>query len=128
MRHAELMTLPTVHHTVSEVGGRLRPGRGPADLLRASFPPASITGAPKIRAMEVAVLEERFRRGPCMGSIGWISLDGDLELSVAIRTAVASEGSVWYLAGCGITCESVPEEELAESEAKALAFRRALQF
>jgi para-aminobenzoate synthetase component 1 len=127
-RHAELMTLPTVHHTVSEVIGRLRPGCGPADLLRASFPPASISGAPKIRAMEVAALEEGFRRGPCMGSIGWISLDGDLELSVAIRTAVAAEGNVWYLAGCGITCESVPEEELAESEAKAAAFRRALEF
>jgi para-aminobenzoate synthetase component 1 len=127
-RHAELMTLPTVHHTVSEVTGRLRPDCGPADLLRASFPPASITGAPKIRAMEVAALEEKFRRGPCMGSIGWISVDGDLELSVAIRTAVADEGSVWYLAGCGITCESVPEEELAESEAKAAAFRRALEF
>jgi para-aminobenzoate synthetase component 1 len=127
MRHAELMTLPTVHHTVSEVTGRLRPGCGPADLLRASFPPASITGAPKIHAMEVTALEEGFRRGPCMGSIGWISLDGDLELSVGIRTAVAAEQTVWYLAGCGITCESIPDEELAESEAKAAAFRRALQ-
>jgi anthranilate/para-aminobenzoate synthase component I len=125
-RHAELMTLPTVHHTFSEVTSQLRPGCGPADLLRAAFPPASISGAPKIRAMEVAALEEGYRRGPCMGSIGWIGMNGDMELSVAIRTAVASCGRVYYLAGCGITSESVPQEELAESEAKAAAFLRAL--
>jgi para-aminobenzoate synthetase component I len=125
-RHAELVTLPTVHHTFSEVTGELRADCGPADLLRACFPPASISGAPKIRAMEVAALEEGFRRGPAMGSIGWIGFNGDMELSVAIRTAVASEGRVRYLAGCGITAESVPEEELAESEAKATAFLRAL--
>ncbi len=125
-RHAELMTLPTVHHTFSEVTGELRADCGPADLLRACFPPASISGAPKIRAMEVAALEEGFRRGPAMGNIGWIGLNGDMELSVAIRTAVASENRVRYLAGCGITAESVPEEELAESQAKAAAFFRAL--
>ncbi|HEY7389694.1 MAG TPA: anthranilate synthase component I family protein [Bryobacteraceae bacterium] len=125
-RHTELMTLPTVHHTFSEVTGRLRPEYGPADLLRAAFPPASISGAPKIRAMEVAALEESYRRGPCMGSIGWIGMNGDMELSVAIRTAVADRGRVYYLAGCGITAESMPEEELAESEAKAAAFLRAL--
>ncbi len=125
-RHAMLCSLPTVHHTYSVVSGELRSGYGPVDLLRASFPPASITGAPKIHAMEVAAVEEGFRRGPAMGSIGWISLGGDMELSVAIRTAIASEGRIWYLAGCGITADSVPEEELAESEAKAVAFRGAL--
>ena len=125
-RHAELMTLPTVHHTYSEVSGELREDCGAADLLRASFPPASITGAPKIRAMEVAAEEEGFRRGAAMGAIGWISTNGEMELSVAIRTAAASAGRVWYLAGCGITADSVPHEELQESEAKAAAFRRAL--
>lgn len=125
-RHAELMPLPTVQHTYSEVSGRLRADCGPADLLRACFPPASITGAPKIRAMELAALEEGYRRGPAMGSIGWISLDGDMEWSVAIRTAVAAKGRIWYLAGCGITAESVPEEELAESDVKAAAFLEAL--
>jgi para-aminobenzoate synthetase component 1 len=124
-RHAELMTLPTVHHTYSEVTAVLREDRGAADLLRACFPPASITGAPKIRAMQVAAEEEGCRRGPAMGAIGWISMGGDLELSVAIRTAAASEGRVRYLAGCGITAESVPAEELEESEAKAAAFRQA---
>jgi para-aminobenzoate synthetase component 1 len=125
-KHAALMTIPTLHHTYSEVTGILRDQCGPAELLRASFPPASITGAPKIRAMEIAAEEEGYRRGPAMGAIGWISLAGDLELSVAIRTATASKGRVSYLAGCGITAESLPEEELAESEAKAVAFRRAL--
>src|SRR5262249_5300366 len=116
-RHAELMTLPTVHHTVSTVEGRLRDGLGPADLLRATFPPASITGAPKIRAMALlGALEER-RRGPAMGALGWISFGGDLELSVAIRTAVAARGRIAYHAGCGIVADSEPEAELAESSA-----------
>ncbi len=126
-RHAELMTLPTVHHTYSEVTGVLRDDCSGADLLRASFPPASITGAPKIRAMQVAAEEEGYLRGPAMGAIGWISMAGDLELSVGIRTAAASGGHLSYLAGCGITAESVPLEELEESEAKAAAFRRALE-
>lgn len=126
MRHAELIRLATVHHTVSTVIGRLRDGVNVADLLRATFPPASITGAPKIRAMEVALEEEGQRRGPCMGSIGWISLDGQLELSVAIRTAVVSGGRVSYHAGGGITAGSDPERELEETCHKARAFVWAL--
>ncbi|MFY9820024.1 MAG: chorismate-binding protein [Thermoanaerobaculia bacterium] len=124
--HAELMTLPTVHHTVSTVRGRLRPDTGPAGLLRATFPPASITGAPKIRAMAVIAAEEERRRGPAMGALGWISLGGDLDLAVAIRTAAAARGRIAYHAGCGIVADSDPEQELAESTAKALAFLAAL--
>lgn len=124
--HAELMTLPTVHHTVSTVQGRLRPGITPADLLRATFPPASITGAPKIQAMAVIAAEEPRRRGPAMGALGWISLGGDLDLAVAIRTAAVAKGRVAYHAGCGIVADSDPELELAESAAKARAFLTAL--
>ena len=124
--HAELATLPTLHHTVSTVRGRLLPGRGPADLLRASFPPASITGAPKIRAMSILAGEEEARRGPAMGAFGWISLNGDLELSVAIRTAVCARGRIAYHAGCGIVADSEPELELEESAVKARAFLTAL--
>ena len=124
--HAELMTLPTVHHTVSKIVGQLRPDVTLPDVLRACSPAASISGAPKIRAIELAAAQEGFRRGPCMGSIGWISLDGRMELSVAIRTAVASAGRLWYLAGCGITAESEPRAEFAESQSKAAAFERAL--
>jgi para-aminobenzoate synthetase component 1 len=124
--HAELMTLPTLHHTVSTVRGRLRPDAGPADLLRASFPPASITGAPKIQAMAVIAAEEERRRGPAMGALGWISLNGDLDLAVAIRTAATARGKIAYHAGCGIVADSDPESEFAESVAKARAFLSAL--
>ena len=124
--HAELVTLPTVHHTVSTVRGRLLPEAGPADLLRAAFPAASISGAPKIQALAVAAASEERRRGPAMGAFGWIGMNGDLELAVAIRTAVAARGRVAYHAGCGITAESDPEEEWAESAAKARAFLEAL--
>ena len=124
--HAELVSLPTLHHTVSTVRGRLLPDRNPADLLRASFPPASITGAPKIRAMSVLAGEEEVRRGPAMGAFGWISLSGDLELSVAIRTAVHAKGKVAYHAGCGIVADSDPELEYEESAVKARAFLTAL--
>lgn len=128
--HAELMTLPTVHHTVSAIRGRLRPDVTPADLLRASFPPASITGAPKIQAMAVIAAEEPRRRGPAMGALGWISLGGDLDLAVAIRTAAVSafrgKRHVAYHAGCGIVADSDPELEWDESAAKARAFLAAL--
>ncbi|MES1244654.1 MAG: anthranilate synthase component I family protein [Acidobacteriota bacterium] len=124
--HAELVSLPTVHHTVSTVRGRLLPGTRPADLLRASFPPASITGAPKIRAMSILAGEEELRRGPAMGAFGWISLAGDLELAVAIRTAVCARDRVAYHAGCGIVADSEPELEFEESAVKAKAFLTAL--
>jgi anthranilate/para-aminobenzoate synthase component I len=127
--HAELVTLPTLHHTVSTVRGRLLPQSDPAALLRASFPPASITGAPKIRAMSILAGEEERRRGPAMGAFGWISLAGDLELAVAIRTAVFSGGArgrIAYHAGCGIVADSDPELELEESAVKARAFLTAL--
>lgn len=124
--HAELVSLPTVHHTVSTVRGRLRQDLGLADLLRASFPPASITGAPKIRAMSILTGEEEVRRGPAMGAFGWISLAGDLELSVAIRTAVHARGRIAYHAGCGIVADSDPELEYEESAVKARAFLTAL--
>ena len=126
VEHARLMTLPTVHQLVSTVRGRLRAGLGPADLLRAAFPAASISGAPKIEAMRTILQEEAQARGPCMGAIGRISLDGDMELSVAIRTAFTFDDRVRYYAGCGITSDSVPALEFVESEAKALAFVRAL--
>lgn len=125
--HADLMRLPTLVHTVSTVTGRLRTDSGGvAGLLRASFPPASISGAPKIHAMEVALAEEQRRRGPCMGAVGWISMDGEAELSVAIRTAVAGRGRVAYETGCGITANSQAAQEVEETRHKAWAFLRAL--
>lgn len=124
--HATLMTLPTVHHSYSTVRGALKSDTSSVDLLRAAFPPASISGAPKIEAMRVAMREEQQLRGPAMGAIGWISLQGDMELSVAIRTAFVAANKVRYYAGCGITADSVPSDEFEESAHKAAAFRRAL--
>ncbi len=127
-QHGEVVTLPTLHHTMSTIRGRLR-GTGPeaaVELLRAAFPPASITGAPKIRAVTVAAAEEERRRGPAMGALGWISLGGEMDLAVAIRTAVAAHGRVAYHAGCGIVVDSDPELEYEESAVKARAFLTAL--
>jgi len=124
--HATVLTLPSLHHTVSRVSGTLRPDVGLVDLLRASFPAASITGAPKIAAMKAVHELERQKRGPCMGAIGWISLTGEMELSVAIRTAFTDAGKVIYLAGCGITSDSQPVQELRESQAKAKSFVNSL--
>jgi para-aminobenzoate synthetase component 1 len=124
--HASLLTLPSIHHTYSRVSGRLKRDSTVADLLKASFPPASITGAPKIAAVQAALREEGSGRGPCMGAIGWISMKGDLELSVAIRTAFTEGESIHYMAGCGVTSGSIPEAELVESQVKASAFITAL--
>jgi len=126
VEHAALMRLPTVHHLFSTVKGRLRQDAGTVDLLRAAFPAASITGAPKIEAIRVAMREEGQLRGPCMGAIGWISMDGRMELSVAIRTAFVADGRVRYYAGCGITSDSIASSEFVESRHKAAAFVRAL--
>lgn len=122
----ELMYLPGVLHTRARVSGRLRQGADAVDLLRASFPPGSITGAPKIQAMAVAAGEEERIRGPAMGAIGWIDADGDLDLSVAIRTAAMGNGILAYHAGCGIVADSDPQTELEESRTKAHALLEAL--
>lgn len=124
--HRAAMTLPTVHHTYSVVAAELLPATSTLRLLRAAFPPASITGAPKIQAMRVAYAEEPCRRGVAMGSIGWIDPGGDMELSVAIRTATLTDGRVTYHAGCGIVAHSSPEEELEETVAKALPLLQAI--
>ncbi len=124
-----LQSLPNVHHLVSTVTGQLRPGLGPADLLRATLPPGSITGAPKVQAMKViAGLEPA--RGPFFGSIFWAGADGAMESSVLIRTAAFTQArdgwDVEARAGAGIVWDSDPVEERRETEAKIDAVRRAL--
>jgi para-aminobenzoate synthetase component I len=117
-----LETHPSVHHLVSTVEGRLNEGLGPVDLLRATVPGGSITGAPKIRAMEILRELEPVRRGVYTGALGLIEFSGDLTLSVAIRTAVLREGWACYGVGGGITLASDPAAEWRESLAKALPF------
>ena len=125
-RFAELESHPTVHHLVSAVAGRLRPGVGLAALLQATFPGGSITGAPKVRAMEIIRELEPWPRGPYTGVFGLFHPSGDLELGLAIRTAVVSDGTVRWHAGGGIVADSDPERELAEAWLKTAALRLAL--
>ncbi|MFY3743265.1 aminodeoxychorismate synthase component I [Anaeromyxobacter sp. Red801] len=117
---------PSVHHLVATVRGRLAPGRGVCDLLRAAFPAASITGAPKIRAMEIVDELEPVARGVYTGSIGYLGFQGTADLNVAIRTLVVAGGAVHLHAGGGIVADSAPEAEHAEAELKARNLIRAL--
>lgn len=116
-----LETYASVHHLVSVVTGRLRDGLGVADLLRASFPGGSITGAPKLRAMEIITELERHARGVYCGSIGWIGFSGDADFNIAIRTATIAKGKAVFQAGGGITALSDPQAEYEETLTKARA-------
>src|SRR5215203_1587511 len=109
----------TVHHLVSTVVGDLNAGVDPLELLRAAFPGGSITGAPKLRAMEIIAELEPSQRGVYCGSIGYWSLSGELDTSIAIRTAVVRNGRVYFSAGGGIVADSDPELEYAETLDKA---------
>jgi para-aminobenzoate synthetase component 1 len=109
----------TVHHLVSTVVGQLRPGADALDLLRAAFPGGSITGAPKVRAMEIIAELEPSARGVYCGAIGYLSLSGALDTSIPIRTAVAQDGRVYLSAGGGIVADSDAEQEYRETLDKA---------
>ncbi|MBB6255248.1 para-aminobenzoate synthetase component 1 [Nitrospirillum iridis] len=116
----------TVHHLTSVVTAQLRPGLGPVDLLRAAFPGGSVTGAPKLRAMEIIHEVEPARRGPYCGSVMWIGWDGAMDSSIVIRTAAVAGNRVQVQAGGGIVADSDPEEEYQESLTKAKAILTAL--
>jgi para-aminobenzoate synthetase component 1 len=122
-----LESYATVFHLVSTVVGRMRPGLGAVDLLRASFPGGSITGAPKIRAMEIIAELEPTQRGPYCGSVGWLGFDGGMDTSITIRTYAIKDGWVTFQAGGGIVADSDPAAEYEESLAKARALIAALQ-
>jgi para-aminobenzoate synthetase component 1 len=125
----EIESHPTVHHLVSTVSGRAMEGAGPADLLAATFPPGSITGAPKHQAMKVIAGQEP-PRGPWCGSLFHIEDDGRMTASVLIRTASFNRSRDGWrfraLAGAGIVADSEPAAELAETDAKIRALREAL--
>jgi para-aminobenzoate synthetase component I len=104
---------------VSTVVGELNEGIDALDLLRAAFPGGSITGAPKLRAMEIIAELEPSQRGVYCGSIGYWSVTGDLDTNIAIRTATARKGRVYFSAGGGIVADSEPEQEYRESLDKA---------
>src|SRR5262249_51557355 len=96
----------TVHHLVSEVSGQLRPGLGPIDLLRAAFPGGSVTGAPKVRAMQIIAELEPTARGPYCGSLGYIGFDGTMDTSILIRTFTVGKGWMQFPVGGGIVADS----------------------
>ena len=129
VRVPELFALeryPTVHHLVSTVVGTLAPGTDALDLLRAAFPGGSITGAPKARAMEIIAELEPSERGVYCGAIGYWSITGCSDSSIAIRTAVARSGQVYFSAGGGIMADSDPELEYRETLDKASGMVAAL--
>jgi para-aminobenzoate synthetase component I len=122
VRVSELFALEryaTVHHLVSTVVGTLAEGRDGWDLLRATFPGGSITGAPKVRAMEIIAELEPSARSVYCGSLGYWSVTGALDTSIAIRTVVALGGRVYFGAGGGIVADSDPEQEYRETLDKA---------
>ena len=129
VRVPELFALeqhPTVHHLVSTVVGELEPGRDALDLLRVAFPGGSITGAPKVRAMEIIAELEPTRRGVYCGSLGYLSPTGEMDTSIAIRTAVVRDRDVYFQAGGGIVADSEPEAEYRETLDKARGIIQAL--
>jgi anthranilate synthase component I len=116
-----------VQHIVSHVEGRLNPGATNMDVLRATFPAGTLTGAPKVRAMEIIDELEPVKRGIYGGAAGYLSYSGDMDLAITIRTAVIKNGILYAQASGGVVADSTPEGEHAETEAKALAILRAAQ-
>lgn len=118
-----VVTHSTLHHRVARVEGSVRPGISREQVLEALVPSGSVTGAPKVRAMEVIAELEPMRRGLYTGGLGLLARDGALRLSMAIRTVVLDErGSGEYLVGGGIVADSDPERELEETRVKAAQF------
>lgn len=128
VRLAETMVVERyshVMHLVSQVCGRLRPGLDALDALAAAFPAGTLTGAPKVRAMEIIDELEPVRRGVYGGAVGYIGWGGNLDMAIAIRTAVIKGGLLHVQAGAGVVADSVPEREWEETLNKAQAVMRA---
>ena len=126
---SELMTVESyahVHHIVSNVRGRLRPGVGPGAVLKAVFPGGTITGCPKVRAMQIIAELEQQGRGPYTGSMGYLNRDGRMDSNILIRSIALQGRSALLRAGAGIVADSVPEFELQEARDKAKGLLMAL--
>lgn len=129
----QLQSFANVHHLVSFVTGKLQQGKTAIDLLRGCFPGGSITGAPKLRAMQIIEELEPHRRGVYCGAIGYIGFDGNMDTNIAIRTAVYSarnqeEGEISFYAGGGIVADSQLEKEYAETLDKASSMLKTMQY
>lgn len=115
-----------VMHIVSNVEARLKPGLDAFDLVAATFPAGTVSGAPKIRAMEIIDELEVSRRGPYAGAVGYISFSGNMDLAITLRTAIIKDGRLYVQAGAGIVADSTPEREYEETREKARAVLRAV--
>jgi len=127
---SDLMTVERyshVMHLVSHVRGLVEPGRSAFDVLGACFPAGTVTGAPKVRAMEIIEELEPVRRGPYAGAVGYVSFSGNLDTCITIRTILFSRGVALIQAGAGIVADSDPEREYEETMNKARALRRAIE-
>jgi para-aminobenzoate synthetase component 1 len=127
-RVCEVESFRFVHHLVSEVRGKLKPGVGPLELLAGAFPGGSVTGAPKVRAMEIIAELEPTARGPYCGCLGWIGFDGAMDTNILIRTFTAGRGWVQFPVGGGIVADSDPAREYEETLHKAAGLLRSLEF
>ena len=116
-----------VMHLVTHVQGKLRPEMNAFDALRACFPAGTVSGAPKVRAMEIIAEMEPEKRGPYAGAAGYFSFSGNMDMAIAIRTMVVNKGVAYVQAGCGIVYDSVPQREYEESLNKARALLKALE-
>ncbi|MBE9531579.1 MAG: anthranilate synthase component I family protein, partial [Proteobacteria bacterium] len=121
-----VLTLPGLHHMVSSVTGQVKEGLGSLKCLERIFPGGSITGAPKFRAMEIIDELEPERRGLYTGALGWMDFSGDLDMSMAIRTAIYKDETIHLSVGSGIVTDSIPKEEYDETILKASAFFKAI--
>jgi aminodeoxychorismate synthase component I len=126
-RLLEIESFPNVHHLVSTVEGRLREGAGALEAFMALFPGGSITGAPKIRAMEIIHELEPVPRNVYTGAIGFFDARGGAAFNIAIRTMTVAQGRVWFNVGGGIVADSTPESEYAECLSKGRAMARAIE-
>ncbi|MFZ5509006.1 MAG: anthranilate synthase component I [Pseudomonadota bacterium] len=116
-----------VMHIVSNVEGRLRPGLDALDVLRATFPAGTVSGAPKVRAMEIIDELEPVKRGIYAGAVGYLGFHGDMDLAIAIRTGLIKDGKLHVQAGAGIVADSDPASEWQETQNKARALLRAAE-
>jgi anthranilate synthase component 1 len=126
-KYLEVERYSHVLHLVSHVEGRLRPDLDALDALRAVFPAGTLSGAPKVRAMQLIAAAEGERRGLYGGAVGYLGYDGNLDTAITIRSAVLREGHAHIHTGAGIVAGSVPESEFEETEHKAAAMRRAIE-
>lgn len=126
VRNQEIVRFSHVMHIISEINGCLEPEKTAVDALMRAFPAGTVSGAPKVRAMEIIDELESTKRGPYAGAVGYFDLSGNMDTCIAIRTMVATEGKIFIQAGAGIVADSDPNTEFIETKNKAAALVEAL--